>query len=153
MMWICDGWPDCPFPEDEFEELCSDPPSFRCNDGTEVPWPEVCDGEEPRCPDGTDGWDFCHPFYEWYWPCYEFDGIQEGARIPLGWVCDGGGDCAGDEDEDPDLCQSISFDCSDGSSLGPNRVCDGVKSCENGEDEPEEWCPRFVKGPPKDWVP
>ena len=65
------------------------------------------------------------------------DGViacDDGKPIEVGWICDGEADCAGGEDESPEICQA-SVTCPDGTPLEFEWICDGEADCASGEDE------------------
>ncbi|PIK44859.1 putative low-density lipoprotein receptor-related protein 1B-like [Apostichopus japonicus] len=65
---------------------------------------------------------------------------NDGSCIPDYWLCDGINDCAGNEDENEDSCQTNTCDpdsyvCYDGTCISSYSVCDGYYDCYYGEDE------------------
>lgn len=157
LMWLCDGWPDCPFADDELPGQCDAPPEFVCDNGEAIPWPATCPEEGSGCGDGTDDEAFCTQFDEWYFSCDPGLSVSHGPRIPIAWVCDGTGDCNGvpgaeEWDEENYGCEHVSFECDEGVFTGFS-MCDGHALCADFSDEPSPWCSRWVKGGSKKWIP
>lgn len=79
-----------------------------------------------------------------YVDCYMGEGCPQqfscadGDQIPMDWVCDGGEDCTGGEDEQQD-CPAPMM-CADGTEIPGDYRCDGFPDCADGEDEPAD-CP------------
>ena len=64
---------------------------------------------------------------------------EDGTAIPGEYVCDGGADCDGGEDEAECMPETEEFTCNDGSTISIEYVCDEEADCDEGEDEAE--CP------------
>ncbi|MBR68251.1 MAG: hypothetical protein CMA86_01910 [Euryarchaeota archaeon] len=102
---------------------------FTCNDGTEVPFSYVNDGEDD-CSEGED-----EPVYEMT-EYSEFYCSADDEFIPLSWVNDGEDDCSDGEDED-DGTGTQTYTCwESGETIAFEYVNDGDFDCEDESDEP-----------------
>jgi hypothetical protein len=117
---ICDGVPDCPGGNDEWE--C---PPYFCANGSSIGAFRVCDGVRD-CLGGEDERDDQCATVAVGFQC------SPGVRVPPRDLCNGKPECANGADE----ASCPAFLCHDGSmTIARNALCNGSKDCTDGSDE------------------
>ncbi|KAM7409608.1 hypothetical protein PAMA_001206 [Pampus argenteus] len=116
---------------------CQEKLEFRCNDGSCIPIPTVCDGHT-NCEDGSDE---RHCGHLW---CKKDEFACSSSRrcIPTRFLCNSVDDCGDGSDETScQKCTADFFPCGPSDACLPkHKLCDGRKDCKDGRDEAEGAC-------------
>jgi low-density lipoprotein receptor class A len=117
---LCDGKPDCPGGNDEW-----DCPRYFCANGASIGAFRVCDGN-PDCLTGEDEHEDQCATVAVGFRCTAI------VRVPPRDLCNGKPDCANGADE----AQCPAFLCHDGAAaIAEREHCNGVADCADGSDE------------------